>query len=101
MNNQLEELCELDQLIISKLEFGEINAEEITQLVDNREQLLQNVLQFIDSHPDVKQSSEWFEAIIRTRKLVELMQSETSRVGKTLHKYRHGTKSVQQYKKFL
>lgn len=101
MTNQLQELCELDQLIISKLEFSKINAEEIATLVDNREQLLQNVLQFIDSHPDVKQSSEWFEAISRTRKLVELMQSETGRVGKTLHKYRHGAKSVQQYKKFL
>lgn len=101
MTSPLRELCELDQLIISKLEFSEINAEEIATLVDNREQLLQNVLQFIDSHPDVKQSSEWFEAISRTRKLVELMQSETGRVGKTLHKYRHGAKSVQQYKKFL
>ncbi|MFV8461269.1 flagellar protein FliT [Vibrio campbellii] len=101
MTSQLRELCELDQLIISKLELSEINAEEIATLVDNREQLLQNVLQFIDSHPDVKQSSEWFEAISRTRKLVELMQSETGRVGKTLHKYRHGAKSVQQYKKFL
>ena len=101
MTNQLQELCELDQLIISKLEFSEINAEEIATLVDNREQLLQNVLQFIDSHPDVKQSSEWFEAISRTRQLVELMQSETGRVGKNLHKYRYGAKSVQQYKKFL
>ena len=101
MTNQLQELCELDQLIISKLEFSKINAEEIATLVDNREQLLQNVLQFIDSHPDVKQSSEWFEAISRTRQLVELMQSETGRVGKNLHKYRHGAKSVQQYKKFL
>ncbi len=51
MNSQLQELCELDQLIISKLEFSEINAEEITRLVDNREQLLQNVLQIIDSPP--------------------------------------------------
>lgn len=101
MSCLLQELCELDQLIISKLEFSEINAEEIATLVDNREQLLQNVLQFIDSHPDVKQSSEWYQAISRTRKLVELMQSETGRVGKTLHKYRHGAKSVQQYKKFL
>ena len=101
MNSQLQELCELDQLIISKLKLNEIYAEEITLLVDKREQLLQNVLQIINSHPDVKQSSEWFEAITRTRKLVELMQSETSRVGKTLHKYRLGAKSVQQYKKFL
>lgn len=101
MNGQLQKLCELDQLIISKLELSEINAEEITQLVDNRDQLLQNVFQLIDSHPDVKQSSEWFEAITRTRKLVELMQSETNLIGENLHKYRHGAKSVQQYKKFL
>ncbi len=101
MSKLLQELCELDQLIMSKLEFSEINAEEIVHLVDNREQLLQNVLQLIDSYPDVKQSSEWFEAISRTRQLVELMQSETGRVGKNLHKYRHGAKSVQQYKKFL
>ncbi|CAV17809.1 MULTISPECIES: flagellar protein FliT [Vibrio] len=101
MSKLLQELCELDQLIMSKLEFSEINAEEIVHLVDNREQLLQNVLQLIDSYPDVKQSSEWFEAISRTRQLVELMQSETGLVGKSLHKYRHGAKSVQQYKKFL
>ncbi|MCZ4310863.1 MULTISPECIES: flagellar protein FliT [Vibrio] len=101
MSKLLQELCELDQLIMSKLEYSEINAEEIVHLVDNREQLLQNVLQLIDSYPDVKQSSEWFEAISRTRQLVELMQSETGRVGKNLHKYRHGAKSVQQYKKFL
>ncbi|ARP37585.1 flagellar protein FliT [Vibrio syngnathi] len=101
MSKLLQELCELDQLIMSKLEFSEINAEEIAHLVDNREQLLQNVLQLIDSCPDVKQSSEWFEAISRTRQLVELMQSETGLVGKNLHKYRHGAKSVQQYKKFL
>ncbi|EAQ54221.1 MULTISPECIES: flagellar protein FliT [Vibrio] len=101
MSKLLQELCELDQLIMSKLEFSEINAEEIVHLVDNREQLLQNVLQLIDSYPDVKQSSEWFEAISRTRQLVELMQSETGLVGKNLHKYRHAAKSVQQYKKFL
>ncbi|MGF1754387.1 flagellar protein FliT, partial [Vibrio makurazakiensis] len=42
-----------------------------------------------------------FEAIERTKKLVALMQTETSQIGKDLHKFRHGNKSVQQYKKFL
>jgi flagellar rod protein FlaI len=101
MKTLLLELCELDQLIIAKLEFDEINAEEITQLVDNREQLLQNVIQAIDLHPEVRQSSEWSEAISRTRQLVGLMQSKTTRLGKALYKYRHGAKSVQQYRKFL
>ncbi|NOH95500.1 flagellar protein FliT [Vibrio sp. 99-70-13A1] len=101
MKSELEELCELDRQIFAKFEISEINTEEITQLVDNREQLLQKVLQLLDSFPEVKQSSDWFDAISRTKKLVELMQLETSRVGKTLHKYRYGNKSVQQYKKFL
>lgn len=101
MKDELHKLCELDQQIMAKFEISEINTEEIMALVDNREQLLQNVLQLLDSHPDVKQSSEWYNAITRTRKLVELMQTETTRVGKDLQKYRHGNKSVQQYKKFL
>ncbi|MFM2579976.1 flagellar protein FliT [Vibrio fortis] len=101
MMNELQKLCELDQQIMAKFEISEINTEEIMALVDNREQLLQNVLHLLDSHPDVKQSSEWYNAITRTRKLVELMQTETTRVGKDLKKYRHGNKSVQQYKKFL
>lgn len=99
--DELQKLCELDQQIMAKFEISEINTEEIMALVDNREQLLQNVLHLLDSHPDVKQSSEWYDAITRTRKLVELMQTETTRVGKDLKKYRHGNKSVQQYKKFL
>ena len=99
--DELQKLCELDQQIMAKFEISEINTEEIMALVDNREQLLQNVLHLLDSHPDVKQSSEWYNAITRTRKLVELMQTETTRVGKDLQKYRHGNKSVQQYKKFL
>jgi flagellar rod protein FlaI len=101
MKDELQKLCELDQQIMAKFEISEINTEEIMALVDNREQLLQNVLHLLDSHPDVKQSSEWYNAITRTRKLVELMQTETTRVGKDLKKYRHGNKSVQQYKKFL
>ncbi len=55
MNTQLQELCELDQLITFKLEFSEINAEEITQLVDNREQLLQNVPNSSTHTPTLKQ----------------------------------------------
>ncbi len=55
MNTQLQELCELDQLIISKLEFSEINAEEITQRI-NREQLLQNDASIHRLTPDVKKS---------------------------------------------
>ncbi|MBW3696362.1 flagellar protein FliT [Vibrio sp. T187] len=101
MKNELQQLCELDQQIFAKFDKSEIIPEEIHELVDNREQLLQNILQLLEQFPEVKRSSEWFEAINRTKNLVALMQSETGRVGKMLHKYRHGNKSVQQYKRFL
>lgn len=101
MHPELAQLCELDQQISESFQLSEINAEEILRLVDKREQLLQNVFLLLESNPDVKQSSEWYNAVSRTRKLVELMQSETNRVGQALKKYRHGNKSIQQYQKFL
>ncbi|MDW1811326.1 flagellar protein FliT, partial [Vibrio sp. Vb2362] len=39
--------------------------------------------------------------LTRTKRIVELMQSETSKVGKELHKFRYGQRSLQQYKKFI
>ncbi|CSI66120.1 flagellar rod protein FlaI [Vibrio cholerae] len=46
-------------------------------------------------------SDLWLKAIGNTQQLVEQMQLKTAAMGQTLHKYRHGNKSVQQYKKFL
>ena len=98
---ELQKLCDVDQLISLQIKNIEINAEEIIVLVDKREQILQKALYQLEIHPELKATKQWQDAIIRTKHLVELMQSETSQIGKMLHKYRHGNKSVQQYKKFL
>ncbi len=98
--DELTTLCDLDHLISLELEKNEINAEEISRLVDNREQILQNLLNSLERNPELKHNEEWQQAIIRTKRLFELMQSETSKIGKELYKFRHGQRSLQQYKRF-
>ncbi|HHC6525304.1 TPA: flagellar protein FliT [Vibrio parahaemolyticus] len=101
MQNELIEISDIDQLITQELEKVDFNTEEILRLVDIRERLLQNLLPIIQQNPLVKQDVEWQDLLTRTKRIVELMQSETSRVGKELHKFRYGQRSLQQYKKFI
>ncbi|YCO04494.1 flagellar protein FliT [Vibrio sp. VNB-15] len=101
MQNELIEISDTDQLITQELEKVDVNAEEIQRLVDIRERLLQNLLPIVESNPVLKQEAEWQNLLIRTKSIVELMQTETSNVGKELHKFRYGQRSLQQYKKFI
>lgn len=101
MKNELIEINDIDQLITQELEKVDFNAEEIQRLVDIREQLLQNLLTIVESNPSVRQEAEWQDLLIRTKRIVELMQNETTNVGKELHKFRYGQRSLQQYKKFI
>lgn len=101
MEAQLQYLSNLNQQITTLLAEDDIHAEDILQLVDNREQLLHSLLGYLAEHPEWAQSDLWREAIGNTQQLVEQMQLKTAAIGQTLHKYRHGNKSVQQYKKFL
>ncbi len=101
MRNELIEISDTDQLITQELEKVDVNAEEIQRLVDIRERLLQNLLPIVESNPVLKQEAEWQNLLIRTKRIVELMQTETSNVGKELHKFRYGQRSLQQYKKFI
>ncbi|MGY6403005.1 flagellar protein FliT [Vibrio parahaemolyticus] len=101
MQNELIEISGIDQLITQELEKVDFNTEEILRLVDIRERLLQNLLPIIQQNPLVKQDVEWQDLLTRTKRIVELMQSETSKVGKELHKFRYGQRSLQQYKKFI
>ncbi|WP_158107650.1 flagellar protein FliT [Vibrio furnissii] len=101
MMNTLQALCDLNHQMKEKLAVDDINSEEITALVDKREQILQELLTYVSEHPGFARSNEWRDAVQDTQHLVELMQLKTAAIGKTLHKYRHGNKSVQQYKKFL
>lgn len=101
MEQQLLILSDLGHQIKAILAIEEINTEEINHLVDKRERILQNLLMYASENPQFANSTQWRNAIDETKHLVELMQSKTVEIGKTLQKYRHGNKSVQQYKKFL
>ena len=101
MQSELIEINHLDQRISQELQKVDINAEEILRLVDIRESLLQNLLPMVQKNPLVKQEIEWQDLLARTQSIVELMQLETSKVGKDLHKLRYGQRSLQQYKKFI
>ncbi|KJY83774.1 flagellar rod protein FlaI [Vibrio galatheae] len=101
VESQLATLCELDHKMSETLTSKEINAEEIAQLVDIREQLLQSLLDAINEHPEFAQLQQWQDAVKRTQTVVELMQNKTSELALALQKYRHGKRSVQQYQKFL
>ncbi|WP_165312779.1 flagellar protein FliT [Vibrio ziniensis] len=101
MDEQLKELGDVDNRIKVLLADVDINVDEIIQLVDIREQLLQVLLTLVSENPAFGKSQRWRDAIRDTQQLVELMQSKTVLIGKDLQKFRHGNKSVQQYKKFL
>ncbi len=98
---QLKQLSDIDHVVTIKLSLDDINTEEIGELVDKREQLLQGLLCTIDELPQLSQTEQWQRAIKETQNVVVLMQNKTTMIGQTLYKYRHGNKSVQQYKKFL
>ncbi|UTZ41937.1 flagellar protein FliT [Vibrio campbellii] len=101
MKDALIEISDIDQLITQELEKVGFNTEEILHLVDIRERLLQNLLSIVENNPLVKQEAEWQDLLTRTKSIVELMQNETTNVGKELHKFRYGQRSLQQYKKFI
>ena len=101
MKDALIEISDIDQLITQELEKVDFNTEEILHLVDIGERLLQNLLSIVENNPLVKQEAEWQDLLTRTKSIVELMQNETTNVGKELHKFRYGQRSLQQYKKFI
>ncbi|HDM8235477.1 TPA: flagellar protein FliT [Vibrio campbellii] len=101
MKDALIEISDIDQLITQELEKVDFNTEEILHLVDIRERLLLNLLSIVENNPLVKQEAEWQDLLTRTKSIVELMQNETTNVGKELHKFRYGQRSLQQYKKFI
>ena len=101
MISELIEIHDVDLHINRELKKVEINTEEIIRLVDIRERLLRNLLPIVQQNPLVKQDEEWQDLLSRTKSIVELMQSETSKTSKDLHRLRYGQRSLQQYKKFI
>lgn len=94
-------LVDLDHKICETLSAPEINAEEVVQFVDTREQILQKLLAAITEYPQLQQSQQWQDTVRQTQAVVELMQNKTDELGMALQKFRHGKRSVQQYQKFL
>ncbi len=101
MEEQIQALRNIDTKIKALLNIDDFDVKEITQLVDIREQMLQKLLVQISSNSALSTSQLWRDTVRDTQQLVELMQSKTTIIGKDLQKFRHGNKSVQQYKKFL
>ena len=90
MKDALIEISDIDQLSTQELEKVDFNTDDILHLVDIRERLLQNLLSIVENNPLVKQEAEWQDLLTRTKSIVELMQNETTNVGKELHKFRYG-----------
>lgn len=80
---------------------NEVDSEKILSFIDEREQILQEINSEFKSVPGFESSQEWLDAIIRTKQLVKLLQTEANQLGEQLKKYRHGNKSVQRYQQFL
>lgn len=101
MSQLLDSLKALDHNMITLFQDDEIDSETILSLVEEREQILHEIELEFQSVSDFKHSPDWQEAVLRTKRIVELMQLETGQLAKQLKKYRHGTKSVQRYQQFL
>lgn len=103
MPKQLKMLRQMNSYLSQLLDEQELNVHEIQLWVAKRAQLLEEVAVDIN-HPDHwihSHQAEWQAVIRETHSLVEQMQAMTLELEQQLQKYRHGSKSVQQYKKFL
>ncbi|CAH0525164.1 flagellar protein FliT [Vibrio hippocampi] len=105
MNDELKQriaaLCDLDRQLFDLLQKNELETEEITHLVDKRQQHIHYLIAFGEQHADLKQTSQWLQIVKSTQQISELMQSKTQQLGLTLQKVRHGNKSIKQYQKFI
>jgi flagellar rod protein FlaI len=75
--------------------------EEIHQLVDNRERFTKTIIDVCKRNPNLQNSAQWQQVVESTRHIAQLMESRTEQLGQSLIKYRHGKRSLQQYKKFI
>lgn len=100
LNLRVAALCDLDRQLLVRLQNVELDTEEINYLVDNREQHIRYLIAVAEQYADLKQTPQWEQIVTTTQRISDLMQSKTAQLGQTLHKVRHGNKSVKQYQKF-
>lgn len=101
MDDYLVQLSDIDRKINILLLDKEINSEEISALVDKRDQILQLLVDYASKNERFAKSEQWQQAIESTRQLVSLMATETAKLGEQLRKFRQGQKSIRQYQKFI
>jgi flagellar rod protein FlaI len=101
MDELLEQLCDIDHQLLQLVEKDELSAEEILGLVDTREQLLKRVINAVEQAPELAQTEQWSLAVKRTQQVVITMEAQTQYLGQKLRQYRHGSRSLAQYKKFI
>jgi flagellar rod protein FlaI len=101
MNVLLERLCDIDHQLLQLIEKDELSAEEILGLVDTREELLKRVINAVEQDPRLAESEQWSCAIKRTQQVVITMEAQTQQLGQKLRQYRHGSRSLAQYRKFI
>jgi flagellar rod protein FlaI len=94
-------LCDLDLILLSKLAEDSPDTEVILQLVDKRDQILQEILPQVSENQQFATAPQWQPALVNTQNIVEQMHKLRAPFGKELHTYQRGSRSVQQYKKFL
>ncbi|MGX9417227.1 flagellar protein FliT [Vibrio sp. RC27] len=100
MENEINQLSDIDRILNQELTNVVLDSEEITRLVDKRDQILQQLIDYASKNERFAKSTMWADAISSTQKLVELMNSQTMKVGEDLRKFRIGQKSVQLYQKY-
>ena len=100
MEKDILELSDIDRIIYQELMSKELNSEEILSLVDKRDQILHQLIDYASKNEQFAKSLKWQQAIDSTQQLVELMSAKTTKVGEDLRKFRIGQKSVQLYTKY-
>lgn len=92
----LQQLEMLDQELQYLYQEKDINFEQLTVFLSNREQLLHQCMQV----SEIVHSTEWQTAIARTELIVDEMNQLGQQFALDYQKLNHAKKSVQLYRKF-
>lgn len=100
MSLLLAKLRDIDHEILAMLKNNSIIAEEIHQLVDTRDQLLQEFILEIKADARLAQHPKTIELMDMTKCIAEFMKAETKKASDDLNRLQYGKRSVQQYQQF-
>ncbi|OAN18618.1 flagellar rod protein FlaI [Photobacterium jeanii] len=93
----MQQLDQLDQQLASLLtSSAEVDAEQLQQLLQQRETLLQTLM----AQPEQLDQQQWQAAVERTSLLLEQIRQHRERSASELQRLQHGQRSMQIYNKF-